>query len=869
MKAREIQIRLLAAVIGLSAVFFVVIGAAAVREISALTRAAVTTQALDLVALRAADIERFMAERGRVASTMLASPQLRDFFKDYQDYRRPLAGDREYQRVLRLFQAVIAADPTIASGFFATEATGEYFREDGRVERLGYLPKTRWWWAEAIARDRLYVSPPGPDAGTGDVTVTVQTTVRDDDGTLLGIGGIDVLVGTLGALVGEITYRGVGDAFLVDEDGQIIYFPRLELSGEGIDRFATPLADIDRLAPDSSGFAALRELMARPEPGLHPAMWQGQPVIVVHTPVSCAVPDFAWTLGLMVPEEVITSAISRARLATALAVLLAVLAITGATLLVVNKITSQLREEDRRKAEILAEANVKLLEADRMKSQFLATMSHELRTPLNSIIGFSEVLESRLGDQIGPTYRKFLKNINSSGEHLLHMISDILDLSKVEAGRMDIEPEPIDVTAAVEGVSAVVQGMARERLVVLEVEAEANLPRLEADLVRFKQILFNLLSNAVKFSPPSGVVTTVVRRLDEVASPLALDSIELAVVDRGPGIAAKYHEMIFEEFRQIESGAHHTAGTGLGLALVKRLVELHNGVVRLDSIVGEGSTFRVILPRRFRGADHTGSPPAVVSAPPAGRSVLVVEDDTQAFETMSRSLAAAGFVPERSRDGSDAVELAVRLAPAVIVLDIILPKSDGWEILRALRQRQDTAKIPVIMVSVLPNHELGVALGADAYFTKPVDRGRLVEKVAELAVASAPEPARVLLVDDDRNLHDLVTDALADGNYTLLHAYSGAEGLAAARAETPNLVILDLMMDGMDGFEVARELKLDPRTREVPIVVLTASQPSRAERERLKGKIEALVSKGASVGGPDLIPVINQVLIRCGAREPR
>jgi signal transduction histidine kinase/CheY-like chemotaxis protein len=871
LSARTIQFRLLAAVIGVSAVFFVLFGAAAVTQISNLTRTKVHGEALGLVAVRAQEIEGFFAERASVVTTVLANPTMLDWFANYDQFRRPLAGDTVYASIIDLFHAVEGADPDILEVFFATDSTSEYFRSGGRVEREGYDPKQRWWWAEAVGHDRLYVSPPGVDAGTGQVAVTVQTTVYLPDGRFLGIGGIDVQLGTLGALVGDITYQGVGDAFLVDNASQIIYFPELEPgSYEVAAPLSTPLADVDQLSPESSGFAELAARILDRQPGLDRVRWQGDDRIVVHTPVTAEEPHLEWTLGLMVPEELISSTIVRARVHSALSVLVAVITIAGFTLLITNRINSRLREEARRRADVLAEANVRLLEADRMKSQFLATMSHELRTPLNSIIGFSEILRTRLGDQLQPTFLRFLDNIHSSGEHLLSMISDILDLSKVEAGRMDLHPETLNVAKILDSVCAIVQGVAKERQVAVIIEAAEDLPPLEADQVRLKQILFNLLSNAVKFSLDNSEVRMVARELQADDSPLATRSIELSVIDSGIGISDEDRGLIFEQFRQVDgTGARKHGGTGLGLALVKRLVELHRGTITVDSTVDEGSTFRVILPVSFGTplGDAVSLQPTTSPERPSGRTILVVEDDDAAYEAIRQNLITDGYRTVRSRDGSDAVDLVERVRPIAIVLDIILPQTDGWAILREVKARPAISRIPTIIVSVLDNHELGLALGADAYFTKPVDRERLLARLAELAPDTAPAEPRVLLIDDDPQLHEMVGEVLGPAGYKLAHAFSGIDGLALARTQHADLIILDLMMEGMDGFEVAHELRRDAVTRDVPVVVFTALQTTPGDRRRLQGKIQALVEKGQTQA-PGLLPIINDLLGRRGTATP-
>lgn len=525
----------------------------------------------------------------------------------------------------------------------------------------------------------------------------------------------------------------------------------------------------------------------------------------------------------------------------------------------IDELTRLARALDQRTQE-LAEANLRTAEADRLKSRFLATMSHELRTPLNSIIGFSDVLLQRLPADAADKQQRFLQNIHSSGEHLLRIINDLLDLSKIEAGRMELHVEPIDVAAVIHGVCAVVQGSARARRIRLEVEAPADLPPVEADQVKVKQILFNLVSNAVKFSHADGVVVVEARNNDRGDQ----GSVEIRVVDQGVGIDPRHHRTIFEEFRQVDDGpARASGGTGLGLALVRRLIELHGGGIEVDSTPGLGSTFAVTLPLRFRGAasSREAPMPTLEVAHEGGTRVLVVEDDPTAYEAISSHLAASAYIPIRARNADEALRFARLLHPAAITLDIILPDLDGWEILRRLKDDPDTAGIPVIIVSVLDNRELAITLGADDYMTKPVDGERLARRLAELAPRGDHQPRRLLLIDDDRHVHELVDARLEPLGYTIAHAASGHEGLELARTTAPDLILLDLMMEGMDGFEVAARLKADEQTWDIPIVVLTAKQMTAADRDRLRDKIEALVGKLELPAG-GLPAVVESVLAR-------
>jgi signal transduction histidine kinase/DNA-binding response OmpR family regulator len=508
---------------------------------------------------------------------------------------------------------------------------------------------------------------------------------------------------------------------------------------------------------------------------------------------------------------------------------------------------SRLTEELDRRNRAVAEANARIQEANRAKSQFLANMSHELRTPLNSIIGFSEILADRLHERIEPRYAKFIANILASGRHLLSLINDILDLSKIEAGKMELTFEPVSVVDVVHGVESVMHGVAARRSIELVVELPPDLPPIVADAPRLKQVLYNLVANAVKFSPDAATVTIACRALAAEASPLAEPSLAVAVVDRGIGIAPESQAAIFEEFRQLDGGADRAlGGTGLGLALVKRFVEMHRGRIDVDSAPGRGSTFTVTLPcdaRPRAGVEAQGAAPATAPAATGGPVVLVVEDDDEFFRALAGDLAGAGYSVVRAARGEAVCSLARRVAPAVITLDLVLPGRDGWEVLKELKASPDLAATPVLIVSLVANHELGFALGAADYFVKPLDRERFLRRLRTLEPAVGRGAVRVLVIDDDPQVHEMLAPELEAAGYRLLVAYDGPHGLALASGEHPAVIVLDLMLPGMSGFEVANELQRRPETAAIPIVVLTAKDLSREERDRLAGCMRALLSK--------------------------
>jgi signal transduction histidine kinase/DNA-binding response OmpR family regulator len=502
----------------------------------------------------------------------------------------------------------------------------------------------------------------------------------------------------------------------------------------------------------------------------------------------------------------------------------------------------QLEAEESRKvgeltrlAHELEDANRRIREADRMKSQFLATMSHELRTPMNSIIGFSEILSERLADRIEAKHLGFLMHIHTSGRHLLGIINDILDLSKIEAGKMEIYPELFSAGPVIESVCQVMRGMSQQGP-QLVVEVARDLPQIETDLAKFKQILFNLLSNAVKFSPPGSRVI--------IRAAVSDAGVTVTVRDEGIGIDPAHHAMIFEEFRQVDSTARREfGGTGLGLALVKKFVELQGGRVAVDSQLGAGSTFSFTLPVRSGAAVVTRTPEVA----PRADHVLVVEDDANAYELIASALQSAGFLSIRARHGDEALRLARELHPIAVTLDLVLPGIDGWEILKRLKSDEATRHLPVVVISMVDNRDLGLALGADDYFIKPVDRPRLLERLRAIRKGNgAAGRPRLLVIDDDKAVHALLDEDLASLGYNVVNAYSGDEGLRVAIDSSPDVILLDLMMPNMSGFETADALKEDPRTANIPILVLTSKELSSDDRQLLHAKVTSFVQKGKS-----------------------
>ncbi|HYU21218.1 MAG TPA: response regulator [Chloroflexota bacterium] len=484
-----------------------------------------------------------------------------------------------------------------------------------------------------------------------------------------------------------------------------------------------------------------------------------------------------------------------------------------------------------------------LEEVSQHKSEFLANMSHELRTPLNAIIGFSEVLLERMFGELTDKQAEYLGDILTSGQHLLSLINDILDLSKVEAGRMELEVGSFSLREALENGLTMLKERASRHGIGLSLEVTPDLDLVEADERKVKQVVFNLLSNAVKFTPDGGRV--------EVAASLVDGEVQVAVRDTGVGIAPDQQELVFEEFRQVGQGAAKTEGTGLGLALTKKLVELHGGRIWVESQIGVGSTFSFMLPIRQpgRAAEAMGPGtrgPALEAEEGSGPTVLLVEDDRRAIDLLTLYLSGAGFKVAVARDGEEGLEMARRLRPGAITLDISLPKLDGWDFLGRAKADPALADIPVVIVSMLDERGKGFALGAADYLVKPVSRDALLATLHRFTAGSKVQDgaAKVLAVDDDPLALELLQAILQPAGYTVLTAAGGEEGVAAAQRESPDLVILDLLMPDVDGFTVVEQLRANPATAAIPIIILTSKAMSEEEKARLNGQISFLAQKG-------------------------
>ena len=496
----------------------------------------------------------------------------------------------------------------------------------------------------------------------------------------------------------------------------------------------------------------------------------------------------------------------------------------------------------------LEATNLQLVEANQHKSVFLASMSHELRTPLNAILGFSELLSDETRHYDADTRHRFLDQIHSGGRHLLELINDILDLSKVEAGQMDLHLQEVGVDESVQIVLATVEPLARTKEIAIDSELDPGL-HLVADPAKLKQMLLNLVSNGIKFTPNGGRVTIRARQVDSW--------IEISVRDTGIGIANSDLGRLFIEFQQLDAGPGRAQeGTGLGLALTKRFAELHGGHVSVESVQGVGSTFTLKLPAVAKKTVERPpqEPRRIGSTDPSRPLVLLVEDNPEAAEILARHLETGGFRLSIARTGNEALAMARDLKPVAITLDILLPEIDGWEVLTRLKADEATRDIPVLIVTVVDNPSLGRALGALDYFVKPVDRAALLSRLDQYTFTTKVEhgEVRVLVVDDEPANLEALRALLEPAGFSVLTAAGGKEGIEIARSGQPQLILLDLLMPEVTGFDVVEALRADKATRSIPIMVLTAKELTLDDKRALNGHVAAIFQRN-SVGGAELV----------------
>ncbi|MCC2662124.1 MAG: two-component hybrid sensor and regulator [Geminicoccaceae bacterium] len=516
--------------------------------------------------------------------------------------------------------------------------------------------------------------------------------------------------------------------------------------------------------------------------------------------------------------------------------------------------------ELKRREEEVAAARDEAMQATQAKSQFLASMSHELRTPLNAIIGYSEMLYEEAEDRGHLGFLPDLEKIREAGKHLLSLINAVLDLSKIEAGKMDVVVEEFEVGELIAQVRSVIEPLVARNGNVLEVVCAPQLGRMRSDPTKLRQNLLNLLSNAAKFTE-GGRITLTARRIAASDG----DRLQFDVADTGIGMTREQLERLFLAFSQAgATTSRDHGGTGLGLAITRHFCRLLGGDVTAESTPARGSTFTMTLPAVCPAAGpEVAAPTARSSAAEAQGTVLIIDDEQPAHDLLGEELAAAGYQVLHAAGGREGLRFARQAQPDLITLDIIMPDLDGWSVLKALKDDAALRDIPVVLVTIMGDRDLGFALGAADYITKPFDREVLLRAVAR-HVRAGDGRAQVLVVDDDTKSRDVLRRTLQKAGWSVAEAASGAEAIAVLERARPALILLDLMMPGMDGFEVLERLHGHAAWREVPVIIVTAKDLTRDDVERLNGRVVKVLQKGA-YQRRDLVRDIRAMM----ARRPR
>ncbi len=519
-----------------------------------------------------------------------------------------------------------------------------------------------------------------------------------------------------------------------------------------------------------------------------------------------------------------------------------------------NEAALALSREIALKNEELNKKNAELEKAYRVKSDFLASMSHELRTPLNSIIGFSSVLLGPTSDPLTPDQRMATEKVLKNGKHLLQLINDILDFSKLESGRMTVSVESDDIANIVANTVMTIEMLVKQKGLVLKQELQPDLPMMKTDILKVKQIIVNLLSNAVKFTE-KGEVILAVRQAQK-------GTIEFAVKDTGIGIEEKNLHLVFEEFQQIDSShARKYKGTGLGLPISRRLARMLGGDLTVVSVFGRGSIFTLTVPTEFT-PDKSKEPPApapLISVgmrkmeatplkqaiartvgPEEGTKILCIDDDPDALQILRSYLVPEGYSVTVALSGDEGLKLAKEIKPALITLDIMMPQKDGWQVLRELKRDAEAKEIPVIIHSMIDNKPLAMSLGAIDVMPKPVDSKQFLKRV-QSAVKTGDE--FVLVVDDNEDYANALKQQLEREGYKSMVASSGEEALQVLKNSRPALIFLDVVMPGMDGFQVVRRLQTNDDWKKIPVIIMSGKELTNNERDMLHSYIKDVMNK--------------------------
>jgi PAS domain S-box-containing protein len=512
--------------------------------------------------------------------------------------------------------------------------------------------------------------------------------------------------------------------------------------------------------------------------------------------------------------------------------------------------------DNARSFELSQEAVMEMREIDRLKSQFLANMSHELRTPLNSIIGFSRVIIKGIDGPVTELQQQDLTAIYNSGQHLLGLINDVLDLSKIEAGKMELAFDEVNIADVTTNVLSTMSGLIKDKPIQMKRLIEPNLPTVRADSIRVRQVLINLLSNAAKFTDEGDILVEVGLK----PGPTGRKEIRVSVTDTGPGIAKEHQAKLFQAFSQVDdSPTRKTGGTGLGLSICQHIINMHGGRIWVESDLGQGSTFHFTLPL-FRKEKENESNPL------GSKIILSIDDDPQVTGLYERYLHPQGYQVVALTDPTLALERVKQIKPFAVTLDIMMPGIDGWQILDRLKNDPETRDIPVIICSIIEDLEKGFNLGATDYLVKPILEDDIVNALDRLN--SDGSIRDVLVIDDDPDDLRLIGKILSDdGRYKAVLAEGGRMGWdIISSGKPPHAVILDLFMPEIDGFKILENMQASRQLREIPVIVISGMDLSLEQKKQLNELGQRLLSKG-SFNEKELLTSIQRSLERVHAKN--